>query len=174
MKKQLVIISDIYGFENKVWLENYEQILKEYFEIKIYDLSKLAELVDKNQNIDSIHEYFIKFGIEKAVNNLLEFEKEETYILGFSMGGSIAWKACQKGLKAKYLLAISSTRLRFETEKPICKFKLLFGEKDFFKPSENWFKKLYIEENIIPNCYHEFYKNEKFVKKICQILITKL
>ena len=109
-----------------------------------------------------------------AVENLLNLEKGNIAILAFSIGGTIAWKAGLKGLKINNFIAISSTRLRYETIKPNCKLKLYFGENDQNKPLAIWSKTLNIDLEIVENEDHEMYKNHDFAIKFCSELILNL
>lgn len=61
---------------------------------------------------DSLHQAFINGGVERAVASLLEKEKEPVDILGFSIGGFIAWKAAWKGLRVRSLTAVSSNKIK--------------------------------------------------------------
>ena len=69
-------------------------------------------------------------------------------ILGFSIGGYIAWKAALEGLKVRNLTAVSATRLRFETTKPDCKIALIYGEHDTFQPSIDWYNRIELDKII--------------------------
>ncbi|MCY1513938.1 hypothetical protein D9M68_484620 [compost metagenome] len=101
------------------------------------------------------------------MKNLLLKEKEEISIIGFSIGGLIAWKATLSGLNAKYICAISSTRLRYESQKPSAQIDLFFAENDSFIPKEKWFQSMTLNPNIIEQETHEFYKKQEFAKLIC-------
>lgn len=164
-KPRLLLLSDLFG-GNPEWIQNYIEILETKFQIQYYDVLKLAEidsLIDERE----IHNQFLNGGIEKAVTNLLNSEKENVRILGFSIGGTIAWKASLRGLKVKELVALSSTRLRFETEIPNCKIKLYFGDKDLNAPNHNWFLDLKISNQIIENQGHLLYQEKENAFLIC-------
>ena len=66
-------------------------------------------------------------------------------ILAFSMGGSIAWEAGLKGMDIGRLYAVSSTRLRLQTEKPACQLQLFYGSDDPFQPDASWFETLKLD-----------------------------
>ncbi len=164
-KPRLLLLSDLFG-GNPKWIQNYIEILEPKFDIQYYDVLKLAEidlLVDEKE----IHNQFLNGGIEKAVTNLLNSEKENIAILGFSIGGTIAWKASLKGLKTTELVAVSSTRLRFETEMPNCKIKLYFGEKDLNSPKSQWFSEFGISNLIFENHDHLLYQEKENAFLIC-------
>ncbi|MRX66645.1 hypothetical protein SAMN06265349_102553 [Flavobacterium resistens] len=170
IKPRLLLLSDLFG-GNPEWIEYYIQILEPKFEIQYYDVLQLADIDSSNLLETDIHNQFLNGGIEKAVDNLLASEKSEVAVLAFSIGGTIAWKASLKGLKITKLIAISSTRLRFETEVPNCETKLYFGEQDLNSPSSEWFSKLKIEKHILENQKHQLYLDEKNVILICSNLL---
>lgn len=172
-KEKLLILSDLNGLKNAYWISYYTSFLKEKFEIEILDSCVLAE-IDSNVSKEKIHKQMISFGIEKAVLNLLKREEKPKHILGFSIGGTIGWKANSSGLNLKSLFAVSATRIRFETQKPKGILKTFFGEKDAFKPDLNWFKKMKIDHFEIPEETHEFYKKKEFATQICTLILTIL
>jgi dienelactone hydrolase len=95
-----------------------------------------------------IHEQFTNAGIERAVKALLDNEKKNVGVLGFSVGGLIDWKAALERLQVGSLFALSSTRKRHEEKQPTCAINLFYAENDRYKPTEEWFRKLNIEMNI--------------------------
>lgn len=159
------MLSDLFG-GNPEWIQNYIEILEIKFDVQYYDVLKLAQ-IDSSSDEREIHNQFLNGGIEKAVNSLLDFEKEKVAILGFSIGGTIAWKASLRGLQITQLVAVSSTRLRFETEIPSCKVKLYYGEKDLNKPNMQWFLDLKISNEIIENQDHILYQEKDYAFLIC-------
>jgi hypothetical protein len=171
--QKLVILSDIWGNYENIWVENYIKNLEKYFEIQFYDSSKLAQIDTNELNEKKIHNQFIDFGIDKAVENLIKLETSEISILGFSIGGLIGWKATLLGLKVNQLFAISSTRLRFENNPPSCKIQLFFGENDPNKPNSQWFDSFKLYENIFKKENHDFYKKDTISMEICNKIIPK-
>ena len=168
MKPKLLILSDIFGFENCPWIKIYEELLESDFQLVLYDTCKLAGIDSAGFTENELHIQFINSGINNAVNELLKLENNEVNILAFSIGGTIAWKATLEGLKIKYLYAVSSTRLRYETKRPDCNINLIFGEKDRFKPESVWFKNFNLESEIIMNGLHEIYKDENVISYLCE------
>ncbi|WPO80571.1 alpha/beta hydrolase [Flavobacterium sp. KACC 22761] len=163
-KPRLLLLSDLFG-GNPEWIHYYIEILEPKFDVQYYDILKLARIDSSNEK--EIHNQFLSGGIEKAVSNLLDSKKGEVAVLGFSMGGTIAWKASLKGLKTTKLILVSSTRLRFETEKPSCEIKLCFGEKDLNAPKSDWFLGLKISNQIIENEDHCLYQKKDNAFLIC-------
>ena len=88
-------------------------------------------------------------------------------------GGVILWKAALRGLQMEKLIAISSTRLRKETEKPNRPFSLFFGENDVFQPNKEWFNQMGIKGHFITEGDHEIYKNYSTVLEILTQSILK-
>ncbi len=173
-KQRLILISDIWGKKNSEWINFYIDILGQHFEVVFYDSCDLGN-IDKSEHLEEkLHQKFINGGVEKAVERILQLEKEQINILGFSIGGYIAWKACLLGLNAKNLFAISSTRLRYEIYKPETNVQLFYGENDSFKPDQNWFKKIGLGENIVLNESHGLYKEKQFAQKICNLILNQI
>ena len=166
-----MLLSDIWGKTNSEWLHYYIENLAPHFEIHFYDVCELAEIDRTKFTSEEVHQKFIEDGISSAVDRILEKEIEEVILVGFSIGGLIAWKASLSGLKTRHLFAISSTRLRYEDEKPKCKINLLYGERDKFAPDNQWFQKMEIQPEIYSNSEHEFYREKLVATYICgQIL----
>ena len=168
MKPRLIILSDLWGTEESEWIESYIQRLRLKYDIHYYDCCELGK-VDKTLGTEhSLHTQFVNDGIATAVQRLLELEDEAVEVLAFSIGGVIAWKAQRLGLKITTLHAISSTRLRYETQQPNCKFYLYFGENDDYKPSANWYSKMKLEPKLLKNKAHNFYIEIECIDEICR------
>ena len=168
MKTRLVVLSDLWGFENSLWIKKYEEILTSDYDLVYYDSRELAG-IDKNiVNEKEIHLRYINGGICNAVDKLRESEKNEIDILSFSIGGTIGWKATMKGLKTNNLFAISSTRLRKETQKPNCNIHLTFGGNDIHRPSKDWAEMIGLTMNIIKDGGHNIYTQPNVIKSICE------
>ncbi|TAJ11307.1 alpha/beta hydrolase [Marinilabiliaceae bacterium JC017] len=172
MKPPLILLSDLWGNEKSDWLNYYQELLEPVFDLKYYDCCELGKIDKKSLNEEIIHSQFINGGIERASEKLLELEKDKVDIIAFSIGGTIAWKAGLKGLKINNLYAISSTRLRYETNKPNCTIKLHFGGKDLFKPDSTWFKNMKVPYEIKENGEHQIYREKEFSRKVCDEIIT--
>jgi len=167
MKSKLLILSDLFGGGNPEWIKRYTDLLEPKFEIQYYDVLELANITISDLTEMDIHNQFLNGGIDKAVDNLLELENGKVTVLGFSIGGTIAWKAALKGLKVVNLIAVSSTRLRFETEAPNCKIRLYFGDKDLNAPNSKWFIDLKVSNHFFENQDHQLYLERKNVALIC-------
>lgn len=172
-KPRLIILSDIFGKENSTWLPTYTDHLQDAFDIHFYDCAQLAR-IDISADEPTIHQQFIYDGMEKAVEKLLLLESSEVYVLGFSIGGTIAWRAALLGLKIAALFAVSSTRLRLEIRKPDTNVVLVYGENDANKPNEEWFKTLMITPTIIKSKNHAFYREAGMAKQITIVMLDAI
>lgn len=172
--KKLIILSDLWGKRKSDWIKYYVTILENHFEVVFYDCCELAKIDLSEYFEDNIHQQFMNGGVEIAVKAILEKEKENINVLGFSIGGFIAWKAILDGLKVESLNAISSTRLRYEDKRPDCKINLFYAENDKYKPIDNWFRKLNIEMNIYKEEEHEFYSNKEIAIELCNKIIKQI
>lgn len=170
-KPPLIILSDLHGNQKADWLEYYNSFLQNDFEITYYDCLELAE-IDQSTNLEqNLHHQFINGGIDKAITNLLQIEKRAINILAFSIGGIIAWRATLLGLDTQTIFAISSTRLRMESEKPKCMVELFYGEKDLNRPRKEWFTTMKTKEQLFKNEDHEMYKSKEIAEYICRQMI---
>lgn len=170
---RLVILSDIWGHRNSAWITPYIESLKTNFDVQYYDCCELGEINPELSQIEQIHQAFLAHGIETAIGNLCMKENEEIFLLGFSIGGLIAWKAALAGLKATYICAISSTRLRYESSKPEGIIDLIFAENDPSQPSDAWFETLSLERKIFKNEGHDFYRDEEMSRKLIHHILIR-
>jgi len=171
MKPRLLILSDLFGGKDPQWVKIYMNLLQSKFEIQYYDVLELANIAYDNFVESEIHNQFLNGGIDKAIQNLLQLETGKILVLGFSIGGTIAWKASLQGLKITHLFAVSSTRLRYETEVPNGIVKLYFGEKDPNKPNPQWFLDLNIDNQILKDNNHQLYLLEDNIPVICNDIL---
>ena len=171
MKQKLVILSDLWGKRKMDWWRFYYDALEPYFDISFYDCAELAGIDITVIDEKELHEQFTNGGIDKAVQKLIDLEKERIMILAFSIGGVIAWKYVLKTSSVVTLYCISSTRLRKEKVKPEGEIHLWYGANDMFKPSLAWFDENKIEPVILRSKGHELYKDMRFAQQLCaQIL----
>lgn len=173
-KPRIVLLSDLWGTQNSDWVRYYTAILEQHFDTQFYDCCELGNVDKSNHSQENRHNQFLQGGIERAVEILLQIETETVDVLGLSIGGTIAWKACLSGLKVENLYAISSTRLRYETQKPMVKINLFYGENDENKPQNNWFELMEIPMKLFKNQAHEMYKKQEIAEEICQTIIENL
>ncbi len=173
-KQRIILLSDLWGKEKSGWITYYTAVLESYFDVKYYDSCDLGNIDKSDYSEEKLHHQFVSEGIERAVESILQEEQEFIHVLGFSIGGCIAWKASLSSLKTQSIFAISSTRLRYETQKPSGKIELFYGEDDAYKPDTNWFQKLGIRENLFPLEGHEMYKKKEIAEGICRLIVKQI
>ncbi len=160
---RLLVLSDLWGKDDKQWLSHYYDFLSPHFDWKYYESPQLAELKAPNLSQEDRHSFFLKQGIPTAVSNLLQVEPKPVYVLAFSIGGTIAWESAFRGKQVLGLYAISATRLRYKTENPAFPTKLLYGAEDKYRPDHEWFQHKNIEWQILAGKAHEVYKQVDFI-----------
>lgn len=174
IKPRLLILSDLFGGKDPEWIKIYSELLRSEFEIQYYDVLELADINSDDLIESDIHNQFLNGGIDCAVQKLLQLETEKIVVLGYSIGGTIAWKASLQGLNTTYLFAVSSTRLRYEAEVPNCGIKLYFGEEDSNKPDSQWFFDLKIVGEIVKKENHQLYRKENNTFLVCNDILKTL
>lgn len=165
-KPRILLLSDLWGYRRDQWVSIFEQALSAQYQIHFLDSTKIAGINEDTQGQESLHQKFIKGGIDKAVQYLIEQKEEYAIIIGISIGGTIAWQALLSGLSAKHLIGISATRLRYEKRKPNCLVDLYFGEEDPFRPDTTWFNKLQLQSTLFAGEGHHIYTKPKIVQQI--------
>ena len=171
-KPRLVLISDIYGNTTDNWMEEYRKKLTPYFEVIEYDSRVLAGITSLDQK--EVHSEFINGGTERAVQNLLTHEPKASIILGFSIGGTIAWKFATENNKITSLHLVSATRLRNEITKPSSKISLYYGELEANGPTQSWFENFKLVPTIFDDQTHECYSLVESAKYICTMILSEI
>ena len=169
---KLILLSDLWGKNDNDWIDFYTKRLKHHFDIKYYDCCELGEIDLSDYSEKALHRQFVNGGIEKAIQNLIVFEKEKIDVLAFSVGGSIGWKAALKGMNIRHFIAISATRLRYEVDQFEGDIHLYFGENDVYRPNQNWLNEMNIHFKIIKNASHKMYADERIATVICEKMIS--
>ncbi|MHC5201450.1 hypothetical protein [Myroides sp. LJL119] len=173
-KKTLLILSDIFGTTNATWLNYYIKELQTVFHIELYDSLKLGGIFQENLTQEDIHHQFVTSSLQVAVTQLLNQVKNPIdLIVGFSIGGTIAWKAALQGLEIQKLCLVSSTRIRKEQKKPTCQvIDCFYADLDQNKPDKNWFDKMQPDSvTFFKKQGHLFYKDPYYIKIICKFII---
>ncbi|TRX60724.1 alpha/beta hydrolase [Fulvivirga sp. M361] len=173
MKKKLIILSDLWGKERSQWIDFYRIPLSEKFQVTYYDCCELGDVSKSDYTEGSLHEQFVNGGIERAVRQLVELEKEKVNMLAFSVGGVIAWKFGIESAAIRSLYCVSSTRLRYEQIKPEGEIELFFADHDDHKPQKTWFDKMQVEFKIINNARHQIYVNREFAEQLSRQVLEK-
>ena len=174
MAERLIIVSDMWGSKRGLWITSYLGYLQQYFDITYHDSQQLANLDVKVHTGENIHRAFVEGGIDTAVAHLMKKEQEPAHYLGFSTGGTIAWKASLMGLPMKSLYTVSSTRLRAEEKRPDCPITALYGDNDVYRPKTDWFKELNIKSELFKGFGHDMYTDEKIIGKVCLDLLKSV
>lgn len=172
--KKLAVISDLWGVRRSQWWRYYVENLSDSFDVAFYDACALGQIDLSNYTEEALHQQFINGGIDKAVENLLKIETQPDAVLGFSIGGYIAFKSLQNGLKTNTLFAVSSSRLRKETDCPKAQIQLFYGENDLYKPSAEWFAQMNLTPHIFKGEPHDFYQKEKIATQICDFVKNRV
>lgn len=174
MAEKLVILSDMWGAKKGLWITSYLGYLQQYFDITYYDIQQLANVDVTVNTTDNVHRAFVEGGIDTGVAHLLKKETEPAHYLGFSMGGTIAWKAGLMGLPMKSIYTVSSTRIRAEENKPECDVTALFGDTDMYRPKLDWHERLGVNSDIITGFGHTMYADEKIISRVCLDLLNSV
>ena len=169
-KPKLIILSDIFGATKEVWMDSYRKYLSPFFEITEYDSRELAGILSSPQ--EEVHSGFVNGGIDHAVLSLQRLEQKVHGVLGFSVGGTIAWKYALENDHSPSLYLVSATRLRNETIQPITSISLYYGEHEMNGPSSEWFDEFKINPVLIKGKSHECYKQEVCIKQVCTDIIN--
>lgn len=171
VKKEIVIVSDLWGRKGGEWFSLYEQLFAPQYNVSFCDVCELAEINLEDYTQEKIHQQFVEGGIDVAVNKLLKEMPSNKIYIGCSIGGVILWKAALQGFQMYKLITISSTRLRFETEKPDCLHKMIFGRQDKYLPTQDWIDSMGVGETLFVNGGHEIYKDKKMITELLSSLV---
>ncbi|MFM1877218.1 MAG: hypothetical protein RLZZ241_84 [Bacteroidota bacterium] len=171
MAERLVIISDMIGTRQGLWIASYLGYLQQYFDIVYYDSQELAGVDLMVKTRENLCEALMEGGYSTGVSSLIAKEKRPSHYLAFCAGGTIAWKAALQGLPIKSLYAISPLWLQEETNRPQCSVHLIYGETHKERPSAQWAKHLEVPIQVIENFGRDLYSDEKIIKKVCAQLL---
>lgn len=174
MKPTLLLISDLWGRKKSDWIEYYTQQLSDHFSVQYVDCCELGQIDTSVYTQEHLHQQFVQGGIDKAVERFNDSENEAAHLLAFSVGGTIAWKACLQGLSAASLTCVSATRLRHETIAPSLDIQLYFAQEDAFQPKKEWYDQLSITSPILITGEHDIYRSAKAAEVISKDLIQKI
>ena len=170
MKPRIAIISDLWGFNNDPYVNIYIEKLYNHFDVDLIDAQLLGD-IRPSLDEPEIHTQFVESGIQLAADRLVKADIHFDLLIGFSVGGTIGWKAIADGAKIDSLITISATRIRKEIiplTKPV---EIYFGELEEHGPSKDWFDSKGLTSKIIKKKGHQIYKDEDFISEICDHLI---
>lgn len=169
-KQQLIILSDIFGCSNESWMDQYLVRLSPYFHVTLFDSRKLAGI--EPDQLEAVHKAFATGGIDRAARELEKSKDEEIQIvIGFSVGGTVAWKYALNNPEVSLHL-ISATRLRYETNKPSSEITLYFGRNEENGPMAEWFETMNLNPIVVENESHECYKSERVIERVCRRVLA--
>ena len=160
MNRQIIFLSDLYGSAKKHYFDLYLADFQKDYRCLFLDSCVLGEIHCSPFDKEKVHRQFVEGGIERAAKVLLDYRKEDSIVVGFSVGGVIGWKSLVMSSSPNPLFALSSTRLRYEMDRPKGRISLLFGQNDPFKPSKEWSEVLGGSADCIPDENHEVYKKQ--------------
>nr|WP_231553814.1 hypothetical protein [Capnocytophaga canimorsus] len=72
------------------------------------------------------------------------------------------------------MVAVSSTRLRYETIPPKAQLHLFYGKKDHHLPSTAWYDTMKTSPYLFDEAYHNFYQKEHIAQQICEYIQNKM
>lgn len=166
MKKEIIIISDLWGKTKSAWVEHFKDLLSANYNITYYDACELGEVKTAPYEQEYLHQQFVQFGIDHAVDKLLKLETSKSICIGCSVGGVIAWKAALKDMQFEKIITISSTRLRKESKKPDGPVYNFFGTNDGYKPNSDWIKSPDLGSTFLLEGEHDIYTQASLIKEI--------
>ncbi|AKP74354.1 hypothetical protein Psal006b_01085 [Piscirickettsia salmonis] len=161
-KKNAIIASDMYGAFNpnhqniNYIIETEKLLVKRGYDVTIFSVPDIAGITTFTK--ESMHSQYISTGVEKAARTLAENYLSYDLAIGFSVGGTVFWKASEYFNKfTKELICVSSTRLRYEKKSIAAKTHLIYGGNDLYKPDIMCMQTLADSYQILDGLEHEFY-----------------
>jgi len=173
MKERLLLISDLWGFNNCDWIQLYIDKLVSDFDLTLFDCHIQSEIPHSLTSEKEIHQYFTTDGIKICTEKLRNCITKKTSVLAFSIGGTIAWKTALKNIQFNTLYTVSSTRLRLENKRPSGNIRLFYGTEDNYRPSDAWFKQNNISYTLFQGKKHNLYMKSDSCESICSSLINE-
>jgi dienelactone hydrolase len=173
MAERLIVISDMWGAKKGIWATSYLVYLQQYFDVTYYDSQQLAKIELGDDSREQLDDAFLNGGVDKAIAQLMQNEKEPCHYVGFGVGGTIAWQANLQGLPIKSLYVVSATSICDENNnKPGIPTKIVFGDLDAHLPRKEWFDQIEMEYEIIKGFGHDLYTQDVIIKEIAQNLLS--
>lgn len=137
-KKAIIILHEIYGV-NKFIQEQCQKYKQNGFDIFCPNLiGRQPFLYEEAEMAYGFFNQNVGFEVYKEINNLIQQLKERydrVFLLGFSVGATIAWKCCENNL-CSGIIACYGSRIRDYTDlHPACPTLLLFAKEVSFDVS---------------------------------------
>tara|TARA_R110002020_G_scaffold23587_3_gene78461 strand:+ start:33120 stop:33638 length:519 start_codon:yes stop_codon:yes gene_type:complete len=165
----------MWGAKRGPWITSYLGYLQQYFDIVFYDCQQLANMDIPVETEENIREAFRKEGAATAVAHLLNRESGgNSHFLAFGIGGAIAMRAVNKGLRMKSLYAVSSPEIPMDIRSANFRVTLLYGSNDTDVPVVEWELAKDLDLERVPHFGHTLYSDEKIIQKICRELLGRL
>jgi dienelactone hydrolase len=137
-KIAIIVIHEIYGV-NKFIKDQCQKYQDYGYDVYCPDLIGRTPFLYEES--EEAYEYFnqnVGFQVYKKINNYVQLLKErydKVFLMGFSVGATIAWKCCENTL-CSGIIACYGSRIREYTDlSPVCPTFLLFAKEDSFDVS---------------------------------------
>ncbi|PIF00805.1 MAG: hypothetical protein CR994_03905 [Maribacter sp.] len=173
MAEKLVVISDMWGAKKGAWATAYLVYLQQYFNLTYYDCQQLANIDAGIYCSDKdLKDAFVNGGIQTAIDQLMQKEKEPCHYLAFGLGGDVVWKASLQGLPMKSLYAVSTYGLYYGSQGTDIPITLVYGSLDANLPSKGKMGQLQMDIETILDFGHDLYAKDEIIKKIAKDLLS--
>lgn len=169
-KPPLWILSDMWGWSNALWKELYLTEFAPYFELSFIDVRTLAQIPKNLTDEQSMHEYYLEYGIDQCLEHLAPQLIPGLSVIGLSIGGYIAWRLSTLQQSRLRVVCISTTRLRYELPKDIQLHFLVFGVNDPFRPDDQWMTQYPYNYQLWNQGGHDIYKERGVIRAVSALL----
>ena len=134
-KKAIIVLHEIYGV-NKFIQEQCQKFNNDGYDVFCPNL--IGKPPFSYENSDEAYDFFVKnigFEVYKEINMLVNKLKEtysNVFILGFSVGATIAWRCCENSLCSGIIYCYGSRIRDYTHLTPASPTLLLFAKDDSF------------------------------------------
>lgn len=182
-KQAIIILHEIYGVNDfiKKQCQKYQKI-----GFDIFCPNFLNHTSFSYEKADVAYNHFIQnVGFDKyiEVNTLaanLKKQYNKIFLLGFSVGATIAWRCCETSLYSGIIGCYGSRIRNFTNLNPVCPTLLLFAKEDSFDVAETANKLQYTKNLslLVFDASHGFLdpyskSYDDFQRKKAEIVITR-
>lgn len=134
-KQAIVLLHEIYGV-NQFVKELYQKFIEAEYDVFCPNMIHRASF-SHEESIEA-YEFFMNnvgFEVYKEINdfvNQLKAKYDNVFIIGYSVGATIAWRCCENSL-CNGIVACYGSRIRdYADINPVCPTLLLFAKEDSF------------------------------------------
>jgi dienelactone hydrolase len=138
-KQAIVVLHEIYGV-NQFIKEQWQKFTQAGYDVFCPNMIERASF-SYEKSIEA-YDFFMKnvgFEVYKEISsfvNKLKDKYDNVFIIGFSVGATIAWRCCENSL-CSGIVACYGSRIRDYTDiNPICPTLVLFAKEDSFDVHE--------------------------------------